>query len=789
MSRKTTLSCVPSETHDVVAPAPAGAPARWKAILFLVGLGTGAIALLLRPAIREHLASRTEASLQSAQEALDSGDVFHALEFAQSALVKAKKSHRSTAPCLMLLGLVREQQGDRGLSADRLVYYAAAVQHFVEAAKSGLPPEEEPRLQFHLAKCQHARGQYTESIRRLEESLLTYPTGRAEALQLLTLAYLEPPQLDVEKANEHNLDLMQIPGLTKEQLTQAWETRRDLLARLGRSDALADIDLAEVTTDTKWISPLVRACELFQDKKFDEAIACLNSLVKVKGLPQPIERRAWYLLALSAKEKGDADTALSIFRQQVEWRYPNTREARAAATQTGAILLALGKLETAIAELNRAAQMSAAATDSRPLPLGGPSLGRVLGSAIDRLRDQEQFETGAELLESYRHAVPALTADRTAAQFYEAWATAMSQQAKAQTSLDSVQAHYRAEELWRAAGTYWVRVADATPSSEDATAVLWQAANNFMQGKGFLLAVGALERILSVGVESGMRAEALALTCAALDGCGKPELVYEVAQTCIREVPDHPATCLARYHLARCQIGFGETDQAEMSLRSALASATSEADPAVLQQIRLVLAHLLHDQSREEEAIRPLNEIIAAPLDAATSIEARLLLSDCLRQRARRPAGRLAESHSPSAKSHYRQRKDDDFEQALEILSAVQRELAALERSNQLTTQQADWLHASRRGIADSLFESDRADDAIEMYKNLAETYPAPGDWLDTQIQIANCHVRMNRIDTARSVLRAAQQRLRQSPESIEEARVGMSPDRWKEWVEWVRQL
>ena len=35
----------------------------------------------------------------------------------------------------------------------------------------------------------------------------------------------------------------------------------------------------------------------------------------------------------------------------------------------------------------------------------------------------------------------------------------------------------------------------------------------------------------------------------------------------------------------------------------------------------------------------------------------------------------------------------------------------------------------------------------------------------------------MNRIDTARSVLRAAQQRLQQAPDSIEEARVGMSPE------------
>jgi tetratricopeptide (TPR) repeat protein len=763
--------------------------ARWKVVLFVVGSGAALLAVLLRPLIRSHLASRNEETLRAAQEALDSGDVSRALELAQSALIKAKKSRRPTAPCLMLLGLAREQQGEQGSPGDRLVYYAAAVQHFVEASKSGLLPDDEARLQFHLAKCQHARGQYSDSIPMLEHSLTTYPAGRAEANHLLTQAFLEPAQLDLDKALEHNLQFMETPGLSKEQLAPAWETRRDLLDRLGRSDPLSDIEFAEVATDAKWVSTLVRACELFQAKQFDAASACLQSLVKVKGLPQPVERRAWYLIALCAKEKGNADMALSVFRQQIAWRFPNTSEARAAATQSGAMLLAQGKLDAAIVELSRAAQMSVAAGDSRALPLGGPSLGRVLGIAIDRLSDQEQFETAAELLESYRQVASSATADRAAARLYVAWAAAMSQRAKTQPSLESVQTQYRAEELSRTAGTYWLRVADANQSSEESARALWEAANDYMRGKGHLSAVGTLERLLSNGVEDEMRVESLALLCAALERCGRPDAVPEVAERCIQEFPNHPATCLARYHLARCQIGFGELDEAETILRSALAAATSEVAPDVLQQTRLILAHILHDQGREEEAIRPLNEIIAAPHDSDSSIEARLLLSDCLRQRARRPAGRMAESNSLSAKSHYRLRKDEDFEQALEILGTVQRELAALERSNQLATHQADWLRECRRGIADCLFESDRSEDAIEIYKNLAETYTAPGDWLDAQIQIANCHVRMNRIETARSVLRGAQERLRQSPEAIEQARVGMSPERWKEWVEWVRQL
>jgi tetratricopeptide (TPR) repeat protein len=779
----------PSTPPNDFGPAPRKSTAKWKIIIFVAGLATAAAALLLRPVIRDFAASRNEVTLQAAQHALDSGDVSHAIELAQSALIKAKKSRRSTAPCQMLLGLAREQQGERGSPGDRLVYYAAAVQHFVEASKDNLSPEDAARLQFHLAKCQHARGQYSDSIPMLEQSLSTYPAGRAESHQLLAIAYLEPTHLDLDLAHQHNLHFMETPGLSKEQLAHAWENRRDLLARLGRSDPLSDIDFLEVSTDTKWVSSLVSACELFQNKQFDAASACLHSLVKIKGLPQPVERRAWYLIALAAKENGDADTALAVFRQQIEWRYPHSHEARAAATQAGAVLLAQGKLDVAITELSRAAQMAVASGDNHPLPLGGPSLGRVMGLAIDRLREQEQFDSAIELLESYRQIVSGATADRASAELHQAWAAAMWQRAKTETSIDSAQTQYRAEELSRTAATYWVRVADAAESPEDASSVLWQAANDFMRGNGHLLAVGTLERLLSNSAKGAMRVEALALFCAALEQCGRPDAVPDVAETCIREFPNHPATCLARYHWARCQIGFGEIDQAEANLRSALASATSEVDPDVLQNIRLVLAHILHDQGREEEAIRPLNEIIAEPRDFDSSIEARLLLSDCLRQRARRPAGRLVESRSPSAQSHYRQRKDEDFEQALEILGTAQRELAALERSSQLATHQAEWLRECRRGIADCLFESDRADDAIEMYKNLAETYTAPGDWLDAQLQIAHFHVRMNRLESARTVLRAAQLRLRQTPEAIEQARVGMSPERWKEWVEWVRQL
>ena len=126
----------------------------------------------------------------------------------------------------------------------------------------------------------------------------------------------------------------------------------------------------------------------------------------------------------------------------------------------------------------------------------------------------------------------------------------------------------------------------------------------------------------------------------------------------------------------------------------------------------------------------------------------------------------------------------------MQILSTVQRELAVLERSHQLSEIQADWLQQCRRGVAECLIEADRVEEAIEMYKRLSEVYTAPGDWLEAQIQIANCHTRMNRLDTARSVLRMAQERLeKQSPDALEQAQVGMSPERWKEWLDWARKL
>jgi tetratricopeptide (TPR) repeat protein len=755
-------------------------------LLFVTGVLAATAAVLVRPVLRSQLAVRTQEILDAAQEALEQDDLPRAADLAREALTRRQRASQPTGSASLALGLTRARQAEHSDGADRLVYLAAATQHLADAIRDGVPFKDEPNLYFQLARCLHARNQLPESIRLLRQSLVNYPDGRVEALRLLTVAYLDPLHLDLTHAYEANAGLIQEPGLSDENLAWGWRTRRDILRQLGKPDLMAGIELG--AEDQRWVGLMARACDHFVDKEFAEASALLVALAKLKGLTPHAERRIWYFLGLASRENGDNETALGAFRQ-IEWRHPDSPEAVAAAAFIAAILLDQGQYEQAIVSLNRAARVPESAPGSS-LPIEGPSLARLLNTAVHKLRERQQYEQAAILIEHYRRVSPGPAANQLAIQLYESWAAARMQESVAQQAAEANQVRYHAEELYRKAGSLSLLAADAAQNAEESTRWLWQAATHFVQGRGYLQAVAALEQFLDLGVAGKFRAQALALLCAALENSGKAELVPEVAQQCIDDFPDDPATMAARYYLARSMIGFGEFDQAELQLRAALDESNADADPLVIEQSRLVLAHLLCDRGREEEAIPCLNELIGSASDRDSLFDARLLLGDSWHRCAQRPAASAVESHTENAKLHYQHRKEDDLEQALKVFSTLQRQLAALDRSGQLTDLQIDWLRRCRWGMADCLYEADRVEEALELYSLLADVYGAPADWFAAQLQIANCHVRLNRIDTAVAVIRAAHVRLVQlPPDAREQVRVGMAPERWKEWLEWGSRM
>jgi tetratricopeptide (TPR) repeat protein len=691
----------------------------------------------------------------------------------------------------MTLGLARARQAEYSDGADRLVYLAAATRHLTDAARAGVPSDQQATLYFQLARCLHARNQFTESILLLRQSLVDYPHGRVEALRLLTLAYLNALHLDLEQAYEANAQLLRAPGLDAESLVWGWSIRRDIMRQLGKPDLLADIEAG--AGDQRWAGTMARACDYFVDKDHATAVQLFTELVRLKGLAAPVERRIWYLLALAAREDGDPETASRALRQ-LEWRHPESPEAYAGAAFHAAILLSQGHYDEALVCLSRAAR-APELPPADALPLEGPSLAPLLSTAINRLRQRQQYEQALVLADTYRRVSDALSADQLAVQLYEAWADSRLRKALELPVDEANQERYAAEELYRKAASLCLRIADAVSPGQESNRQqsnrwVWQAANDFVQGRGYLQAVAAVERLLDSDIPGELRAPAFALLCSALENSGKVELVPEVAQQCILEFPQHPATAAARYHLARYHLGFGQFDQAESQLRQCLDGAQVDADPQILEQSQLALAHLLYDQGREDEAIARLDELIAATTDRESRFDARLLLGECLHRRAYRPAVRAAESQTEHARSHYQNRKHADLEQALKVFSALQRELSGLDRSGQLSDLQWDWLRRCRWGMADCLYEADHVEEALELYKLLAEAYTEPTDWFPAQLQIANCHVRLSRVDTAVAVMRAAHLRLAELPvDDREQARVGMAPEKWKDWLEWSNRM
>ena len=760
----------------------------WKILLFISGVISLTLALVIRPYSRSHLTQEAGRILEAAEKALDSNDIPGAIRLAQIAIHRATRLGQSAGPGLLILGLAREQQAQNAPPAQRLICLAAATQHLTEALSAYSTGDESPRIRFHLARCLYARGQLTESIRLFKQCLTEYPAGKVEALKLLTSAYTDSAQPELEQAQLCIQELIRTPDLSTEDLAWAWSVRHDICLQLGRADLLSGLDVASQPGDQPWLVLLASGCEAFDSWKFDEAVGLLRKLTTVRELSRPLQARVWYLLGVAAKEGGQVETALEAFAR-LEKEFPEFQEAHEAAAFATSILLQEDRVDEAIAAIRVAAQLHSNWQAVGVVPIAAPQLGKLFHSVLSRLRQLGQFELAEPLIQYLRLAPCDAASERMALEFYETWAVAQLREAKQLPTEQATQAAYDAEQLYRTAGSIAIRLADCTQSDESRQ-WLWRAAEDLVTGRGYLEATNALERLLTSGASGDLRARALALMCGALECSGKNAQVHEVAESCVREFPDHPAATTACYYLARCQIGFGELAQAEVNLRAVLGSTSADVSPTVQQQARLLLAHLLYDLCREEEAIPRVQEILQGSTEADQVFEARLLMAECLRRRSQRSAARVLDAQSERAKAHYQQLQENDLAQSLRLFSSVQRELAAINRAGRLTELEADWLRQSRWGMADCMYEANRVPEAMELYKLLAQTYTEPSDWLAAQLQTANCHVRLNQMDLALDLMRQTQIRLGQlSVDAREQVRLGMQPERWREWLDWMGQM
>jgi TolA-binding protein len=740
---------------------------------------------MVRPVLRAHLVGRTRHLLNQTDAAMDADDAASAVQFGSLAVDQARRTQRLLGPSLMALGLAYLKQSEAQQSSDRANCLSSAQRHLAEANRLGVPSDDRPRLNFALGKCLYQQGRLNESIPLLRDAVRDYPDGKVEALWLLTRSHLESGQPDLNRALEITSELAHTPSLSADQVARALESRTEILHRLGKVNHLAGLDLANLEVDSRRLNTLVCAQTCWQSKRYDEAAALLRAVADDAETPTVLERRSWYLLAMLERDCADDEDALSAFRR-VELRYPGTEEACAAAVHAGEILLRYGRIGQAVAALSRAASQLTSDLASSPALVDIRSLDRLIAGAIDQLSDQRRFEDAAELLESYRLVASPRAVDRRAAELYAAWARNEWDAAESPDPLQSAAVRLRSAELFRSAGGLYVQAADAAAAPDEQAILLWRAAESLIQGESYCAGCDVLTRLLAIDAGE-LRPDALALACAGLDACGKRDLVPQYAEACIEEFPHHPAAAATRYYWALCQIAAGELEPAEAHLRENLDGVGAEAYPQILLESRLALARLLHDQGRDDEAIARLNEVLGESMGKDASYEARWLIADCLRHRARQPSGRLGEVHSEQAKAHYRRRREQDLEEAFGRLNALQSELAALEQSGRPSARLLYLLRLCRFAIAECLYELNRVDDARAVYEAVADTYDDPRTWLEAQIQIANCFERLHRIDDAQAVLRRTRDRLAQMPvEAIRQAQFSMSQGRWEQWLNWM---
>jgi len=793
---------------------------RWQVGVFLLGVCSMGTAIAVRPLLELSASERAARLIGSAERSLQAGQPDRAAQFASEACrLAASGPEPLLREALALAGEAKLQLARVASRGSRVALAREAAGHLLEAARHDGPSPPAERLLLEAAKALRLAGDPEGSLPLLQRACRGPDTVRAEAIELLADTALAVSPAQLQLAWQANLQLLDLPRLSREQIAAVWARRNTILKRQDRLDWLAGIEPSDFEHDAGLCRTLLQLDEALQRGGGQRLLRQLESLLRSRRLPPRLARRLRLLQALAYQSAGKPEQAVPILKR-IAWAKPTESEKVAAEVLLGQALLAAGRadeaVETLLAAVRTAQSSSICCTDThashapagsrqrrdgtgdrqppaRPEPaiFSAQRLADLLWQTIATLQAQDRYALAAKLIEPYRSLSRSELAERRAADFYAAWAsrldTATPARPPEQTKPEELPA-LKGELYATAARLYEQLAADATAQPAKCRDYL-QAARCYAAAGDSEKGYEAVKLLLAAGAKGRQRREALSLACRMLADAGRLAELKQIADYCLRGCNDPSLAADARYFLALCQAKDGRAAEAERNLLAILEQPHSPDEP-LQQAARYALAKLYRDQGRFQESVAHLQQLISLPGNGSLHLNARWLLADCYRQLASEPAARLVAAKTDRAKAHYRRLKEQLLQEAVSQLQAIQARLSDGRTTGLSDSRRKQLLLDCRWALADCLYELERYEETMSVCELIRDNATRPEDWLQAQVQIANCYARMGKVEQARTVLHIAQQRMAElPPKERARARVGLRTRRWEAWADEVTKL
>ncbi len=698
----------------------------WAVPLLVVGFGVLAWVVVARPFLNspERQPARDLAAARTLLARAD-GDPVEAENLVRSALEHPEYLPGRVGEAKFLLGSAEARHAQQAASEASPALWLAALRDLTDAEKQGVPEDDQLKLTYQLGKVAfNSRGDPRHVVDLLQRSAAE-ADDRAEAYQLLTLAYLRLPEPDLQKALEANEQLRQVA--VDDQLATARFLGGELYLKLQRpEDARKVLERIAPPAPPALVSKarLLRARSLEEDERWAEAAALWQTLSTDKNQSDVRPGAMLYHLGLCYRQLEQVREAANIWEQCL---------AKAGDGDEGpASALALAELSLRESVIDKALDLFAQAvakTDAPPawantLVDRGHALA-VFERAATLLRQMGLYEASLKLAASYERLAGPVKANVLRGEVYSAWARAGE---KLQADRDpAAPTPEVVNERFRQAGLAYVTAAAQAAEVTEKADYLWLATQRYLGGQDRVQAAAAFEKLYRVAPRSPHLGEGWYR----LGEAHRLAKDIPTAEAAYNEAIKFPTgfAYRARYQRAVFAWERGEVDDAELDLEQNLKLLRFDRDDEAQEKSLFAIGELFFKRGNNAMAARHLEEALEKFPDNPEAVRARFHLAQSYQEMAgQKNFNVLLKSYkNPETIEHFAnenkrllQRAADEFEKLMPLLEKTKAGTQGEKPDGAAQLTREDLIKAAFKA-ADCRYYAGQYLESLQLYERLAD--------------------------------------------------------------------
>ena len=750
-------------------------------------------------------------TLAAALDALDSGVLHKARSHAETLAKRRRPPIEEAGGPAFVLGVVTYRETMDSWQEEKKSGLRQASRYLEEASDRGFPPGRKAQGLLLLGRCLYLSGQVSASLPVLQDALRTTKRERTriEIEKLLAGSYLNDPIPKFNEALKYNGLFLSHATISDDARNEGLLERSNIFLRMDRvGECLATLKKIPEDANNRGQAIVVRGQVLMREAanlrgdlkdeaeiandahhraklKYESAIESFREAQGSDTLNNVATRRAMYLIGVCFLEMGNYRAAADQFKR-TQTVFPETPEAVACDLRAAELARRNWRNEAALGSYRR---LLAAIPDPNKFSNPWFTLAEVRARVLADYHHYFETQNYEISLQLARISYPLFSRVRVTgllADTYRRWGESQIAQAanvppeKAQILRRNGRAHLRR------AGMVYSRLAKMRIATVHYADDIWDSSDCFIRGQNYDDAVYELTKYLNN--ESRHRnPRALVNLGKAYMALGKTTRALEVFQECIDFHPKDVASFQARLWAGRAYREKDQPHKARESFQRIIDGEDITPASKVWQDALFDLGELLHDQGDFPAAIRRLGEAVRRQPHASRAVSSRYLIADSYRRGSKAAREKL---------------RKDFLENSLitnskEVNSLLKSAHAQYARLRDLLDQRRDTmdlyeidreiLRNCYLGVADTLFELDVFDSAIEAYMAVISRYQRQPVVLQAYLQTARAQQRLDRHGEARRTLKRAQSVLKRMPEN---ARFSETTNRTRQqWAELFDQL